>query len=317
MRAKSYAEVKEVLASADFRGWLEELIRATQSEREAAERFDELLTQSTLLDFRAELAQKNAIDTLYQAGECEDQAARLNAEAEELENRSFEAVARFEAHRVKVSEIWYRLGVLEKAVQEQRDRIGLESPGQGEHELRKREAEHRQVEEDYRRETKHKEGLWSEVEALWQTSAEKSLLLHEKEVQGRKVRKRAERLFREAEDRKLRSRKLRADADEQSAQRGTYRLRITELLVEARQRFDCAVGEEFIYFRQREDNDGIYTVSLIGDSESYNVEVKPLGLYRVDRQHGVGLLAPAAEPRATTPAESRFEDFFLSGRDKS
>jgi hypothetical protein len=315
MRAKSYAEVREVLGLADFRAWFEEVSRATQAQRDAAERFDELLTQSTLLDFRAELAQKNAIDTLYQAGECEDQAARLNAEVEALENRSFEAVARFESHRVKVSEIWYHLGSLEKKLHElQRD------PGaggsQGEQELRKREAEYRQVEVSYQRETQHKDGLWHQVEKLWQESAAKSLLHHEKEVQGRKVRRKAERLFREAEDRKLRGRKLRAEADEQSVQRGEHQRRLTELLGEAGQRFECAVGEEFVYFRQREDAEGIYAISLIGESEGYNIEIKPLGLYRVNRQHGVGALAPAVDPQAASPDEQRFENAFLGGRDK-
>jgi hypothetical protein len=291
MHARSYAEVREVLASADFRGWFEELGRATQARQDAAERFDELITQSTLLDFRAELAQKNAIDTLYQAGECEDLAARLNAESEDLENRSFEAVARFEAHRVKVSEIWYRLGGLEKGLQDSGERKEARP------ELTKREEEYAAVEADYRRETEHKEMLWSEVEQLWQSSAEKSLLLREKEAQGRKVRKLAERLFREAEDRKMRGRKLRADADEQSVRKGKQQTRIAELLEEARTRFGCAVGEEFLYFRQRDDRDGIYAVSLIADAENYTVEVAPLAVFRVERQHGVSLLDPAIEIR--------------------
>jgi hypothetical protein len=297
MRARSYAEVREVLTSADFRGWFEELGRATQARKDSAERFDELITQSTLLDLRAELAQKSAIDTLYQAGECEDLAARLNAESEELENRSFEAVARFEAHRVKVTEIWYHLGVVEKVLQELREGKELRS------ELAKREEEYALAEADYRRETERKERLWSEVEQLWQSSAEKSLLLHEKEVQGRKVRKLAERLFREAEDRKLRGRKLRVDADEQSVRKSKQQKRIAELLEEACGRFDCAVGEEFLYFRQREERDGIYAVSLISDSDSYNIEVTPLGVYRVDRQHGVGLMTLPVEPRSSPTPE--------------
>jgi hypothetical protein len=294
VRARSYAEVRDVLASAEFRGWFEELGRAIQARGDAGERFDELITQSTLLDFRAELAQKNAIDTLYQAGECEDLAARLNAESEEIENRSFEAVARFEAHRVKVSDIWYRLGVLEKTVQELRDGKAAAA------DLARREEEYAATEADYRRETQRKESLWSEVEELWQESAEKSLLLREKEAQGRKVRKLAERLFREAEDRKMRGRKLRVDADEQSERKGAQQRRTMELLQDARRRFDCAVGEEFLYFRRRDDPDGIYAVSLIADADSYNVPVSPLGIYRVGRQQGVSLLA-AVEER--TPSE--------------
>src|SRR5580658_2484697 len=122
MQAKSLAEVTELVSSAEFRGWAEDLAKVVAAEAAAAEHFDELLTQSTVMDFRAELAQKNAIDTLYKAGECEDLAARLFAEATDIENRSFEVVATFEEQRLKVSEIWYRMGSKEKSVVELRDR---------------------------------------------------------------------------------------------------------------------------------------------------------------------------------------------------
>ena len=70
MQAKSLAEVKELVSSAEFQAWADGLAQTVAAEGISAQRFEELLTQSTLLDFRAELAQKNAIDTLYKAGDC-------------------------------------------------------------------------------------------------------------------------------------------------------------------------------------------------------------------------------------------------------
>jgi hypothetical protein len=332
MKVKPLAEVKELIASADFQAWWESLSGARAAEAEAAERFDELLTQSTLLDFRAELAQKNAIDTLYRAGACEDTAAKLVAEATDVENRSFEVVAAFEEQRFRVSEIWYRLGAAEKAMEELRERVEADKgelqqvadrPKRKEAEaalvvaegdLRKAEREHRQVHEDYERETQRKLQLWDDVERLWASSAEMNLLVSEKRAEGKKIRKRAERLFREAEERKSRSKTLRAEADQQSSQRTAHAERMTQLLRDARERFGCAVGEEFLYWRQREDPAGAYCVSLIEDAEDYNIELKVLGIYRAEKQRGVEFLEPSHEKRKADENDERFEEFFLKGR---
>jgi hypothetical protein len=84
-------------------------------------------------------------------------------------------------------------------------------------------------------------------------------------------------------------------------------------LRDARERFGCAVGEEFLYWRQREDKDGAYCVPLIADAENYNLDVRRLSIYRLKRQRGVEFMEPA--PLAETPAsEGRVEEFLLSGR---
>ena len=54
----------------------------------------ELLAQVNLMEFRAEFTQKNAIDSLYLAGEYEDTAAQLLAEASEIENKSYTTSSR-------------------------------------------------------------------------------------------------------------------------------------------------------------------------------------------------------------------------------
>jgi len=56
-------------------------------------------------------------------------------------------------------------------------------------------------------------------------------------------------------------------------------------------------------------------VSLVEDKDGYNIEVKPLAVYSIDRQRGVAFLEPA---RAAAPSleegDKRFEDYFLKGR---
>jgi len=320
MQAKSLAEVKELVSSAEFQAWADGLAQTVAAEGISAQRFEELLTQSTLLDFRAELAQKNAIDTLYKAGDCEDVAARLNAEATDIENRSFEVIATFEEQRLKVSEIWYRMGAIEKGVNELRDRVqGLRNEKREaeatdlEATLRKQEREHRQVHGDYERETQRKTRLWEEVERMWGESAELNLLMAEKRLQGRKIRVRAERLFREAEDRKGAAKKLRGEADQESATRAAHQKRVEDLLRDARERFGCAAGEEFLYWRQREDKDGAYCVPLISDAEGYNLEVRRLVIYRLRRQRGLEFLEPVLEGVKAT-SEGRVDEFLQSGR---
>jgi hypothetical protein len=320
MQSKSLAEVKGLVGSAEFQAWADSLAQTVAAAAVSGDRFEELLTQSTLLDFRAELAQKNAIDTLYKAGDCEDVAARLNAEATDIENRSFEVIATFEEQRLKVSEIWYRMGAVEKGVNELRERVQNLRNEKHEAEaadleatLRKQEREHRQVHGDYERETQRKTRLWEEVERMWGESAELNLLMAEKRLQGRKIRVRAERLFREAEERKGAAKKLRGEADQESATRASHQKRAEELLRDARERFGCAAGEEFLYWRQREDKDGAYCVPLISDTEGYNLEVRRLGIYRLQQKRGLDFLEPALEG-LKTPSEGRVDDFLQSGR---
>src|SRR6185436_14523554 len=166
---------------------------------DAAARYEELLAQTTLMEFRAELSQKNAIDTLYRAGEHEDTAANMLFEATDLENKSFKAVGEFEEQRFRASETWYRLGASEKKVDEAKDKKVSDA------ELRAAERAFTQVSEEYERENARKLRLWDEVERLWARSAEVNLLVAEERALGKKVRKQAEGLFALAEERKKRA----------------------------------------------------------------------------------------------------------------
>jgi hypothetical protein len=315
MKPKRLAEIRALLSEPDFQGWWDALQRARVELSAREKAYDELLSQTTLMEFRAELTQKNAIDTLYRAGACEDAAANMVFEATELENRSFRAVADFEEQRYRASEVWYRLGAAEKLLDERKETHAQQKSKKSETELNTAEKDLRVASAEYEREMGRKNHLWEEVERIWARSAEVSLLVAEQKLRGKRIRKQAEGLFALAEERKMRARELRAEAEGASAAREAAEVRIRTLLQEARERFGCAAGEEFLYFRQKDNQKLAFCIPLVEDGETYNVDVKPLAVYAVDRQRGVAFLEPArADAPSVEEGDRRFEEYFLKGR---
>jgi hypothetical protein len=309
MRARRLDEVRELIASSDFQSWWQALVTARIALADAEAHRDELLAQLTSMEFRAELSQKHAIDTLYRAGEAEDAAAHLLAESETLENRSFPGVAAFEEQRYRVSELWYRLGALESQLEHARD---SKQPAP---QVLTLERQRQAAADEYERETARKNRLWDEVERLWAKSAEVSLLRSEQQLQARKVRRDAESLFAQAEERKKRAFSLRAEGEAAASSVETAKAKLEATRQAAVERFGALVGTDFLFFRHPHDSRHAYAVALVEDTEHYNVEVRPLALFSVEHRRGVGFLEPA---RAVAPAgddgDRRFETWFLHGR---
>lgn len=332
IKSHRLAEVKELMTSPEFQAWWTGLSAARNQLGDATDRYDELLAQAMLTDFRAELAQKNAIDTLYQSGEFEDVASGLLADSTELENQSFKALGDFEELRYKVSEMWYRLGASERQLDDLRDQVkellaGREKATPAnrrdvegklatrEQELKTAERTYRALHADYERENSKKTRLWDEVERIWARSAEMNLTMAEKRVRSKKVRREAEALFAQAEDRKRKAAQLRQEAEVANQAKEVASQAAGAQFKAAREKFGCAPGDDFLYFRERDQNQRALAVGLVSDSQSYNIEVKPLAVYTVDRQRGVGFLEPAIDhPSSQEEGDRRFEDFFLKGR---
>lgn len=309
MKQKRLAEVRALIEGDSFSTWYTQLDSARQALAAAESSYEEALAQTTLMEFRAELAQKNAIDTLYAGGEHEDTAATMLAETTDLENKSFKGVSDFEEQRYRASEAWYRHGAAEKNLEEARE---LKRSPQ---EIAEFERLFKQAAEEYERENGRKARLWDEVERLWAHSAEVGLLVAEQRSLSARVRKRAEALFGVAEQRKQRAKELKDESEAQAAALDAARARVSALKEQARERFGCAVGQDFLYFRHRDDQRAAWAVALVQDSESFNIEVRPKAIYLVDRQKGVGFLEPArATPLNVAAADQRFEDYFLKGR---
>ncbi len=299
MKAKQLSEVKDLLNSERFRTWYDGLGKARVRAREAVLRHEELLTQVHLMEFRAELKQKNASDTLYKAGEYEDAASSAEAEATNLENKSLELVGDFERQRGLCSELWAAMSALEQQADGNKDR-GLE-------------ARLKRSREEYERETARKNRLWEDVEAMWNASLEKSLAYMEQQVKARRVRKESEALFSDADKSTRSASAIKAESDGTAKDREVAETALKELMGTARSSFDAYVHEEFMYWPQQENNKQVWVVPLFSDHASYNLELKACQVYQASRQRGVQFLEPVVETRQSLE-DTRLADFFTKGR---
>ena len=295
MNSKRLAEVLALVGSGDFASWWKELEQA-RTENDAAKReWDELLSHAALVESQAEIIQKDAIDTLYRADESEDAAAKAQAEAAELENKSFRAVSEFEQQRFRASELWYRAGASEKELEELRETFRTAPSRKLEGELHALERSHRHLSDQYTREMQRRNRFWEEVEALWTKSAQVNLLVAEQQVLAKKVRRQAERLFASADEKRKEALALRAKAERAADQVSAAAKKIADALSSAKERFGCGVGNDFLYFLETENPKGVFCISLIGDRQNYNLELQPLCVYSLDPQLGVSRLEPARE----------------------
>lgn len=317
MRPVRLSEVRNLVSQPDFQDWWGQL-RATMDELERAQgRWTQALRDAALSEFNAELAQKNAIDTLYKAGESEDQAATLSSESSDAENAAFQLVAQFEDLRIHVSESWYRLGALEKSVEERTAAAGQEGHGKrAEDALRTASRAHAAAQEEYDRLNARKQELWQRVEATWARQAEASLKVAEAKMRGKRVRSEAEARFQDAERLKAGAERSRLESERSSNEVSALRTQVARMLAEATTRFGCAAGEDFLYFRQKDQASWAYAVALVEDGDSYNVEVRPLAIYSVEQKRGVTFLEPVRgeRPASMDEGDKRFEEYFLQGR---
>src|SRR6266851_5198096 len=276
MNSKRLSELSALVTSSEFVRWWKELQQARVESETAKRDWNELLSQVGTVEAQAEVMQKEAIDTLDRADECENAAATAQAEAAELENKSFRAVSEFEQQRFRASETWYRLGGSEKELDELRDAYTKAPNRKSEGDLQAAERSHRHLSEQYSREMERKE-----------------------------IRREAEALFAAADEKRKQAIGLRGEAErgEHRVEAAAKKIRVT--LDAAKERFGSGVGTDFLYFRETGNQEGALCVSLIADRENYNVEVQPLSIYSIDARVGVARLEPAREkitpPTATQP----------------
>lgn len=131
----------------------------------------------------------------------------------------------------------------------------------------------------------------AEGDAARATGPERSLLAAEHAVVARRIRREAERLFAEAEERRGRARQLSADegAAEREVREGEGREEA--LRAAARESFGCVPGPSFLYWAHQEDERSAFAVALADGAAG--LPVKALEIQVVARQRGVaGLEGP-------------------------
>jgi hypothetical protein len=316
VRAIRLSELQELIQSQPFAAWWLDFQRAVSGEREARLHDEDLVAQAQLMELRAELAQRAAVDVFTAAGESEESASRIGGEAQGLENRALEIVGTYEDQRFRTSDVWYRLGGAERAVELARDAAADSKRPEAKAALEHAERTRSHLQAEYESEDARRTRLWADVEGTWEKAFTRSLIAAETTLRTRAVRREAERLFKEAEERRTRARQLRADADAAGRARTAAGKRLGELLAGAGERFGCAPGEAFLYWRHRDDQRSAFAVALVDEPEACNLEVKPLAIYTVGRQRGIAFLEPAREGLGRTVEEGdrRFEEVLLGPR---
>ena len=313
MKAKHLDEVKELLALPEFQEWWKQLCLAQEELLAAQRQRDRLLARAAAVERQAELAQNSAADALERAGASESLAAALRAEMTGLDNRAFQLVSDYEEQRYDTSAAWYRLGALEKEVEEKA--AAARTGKHGEEALEAARHALALQEEEYRRRDARKNELWAQVEETWSRAVEAGLRHVEQSIRRSQGRRQAEAHLARAGARRERAAKLSRRAQEKSAAVDAAQELVRALRAKAESLFGCCAGEDFLYFRQREDERQVLCVSLVSDPESYNVQVTPLALYSVERTRGVTHLEPfRPTPHSAEQGDSRFEEYFLAGR---
>ena len=308
MKAKWQQEVKDLLASSEFRGWWEGLCAAEALLERTSAELEEQLGQVTLLEFRAEYSQKKGIDTLDRSNENEYAAEGMQAEASELENKALEAVARFEELRFLVSDLWSKLGAREHQMEHAR---AAGEKGK----VKSLEREVRLTREEYEKEMAKKVRAWDDVERMWGRALEINLMIAENRICSRKVRRQSEQNFLESERHRQNAEKLNREAKASEERLNELEQKIGDLYRKAAQRFNCISEKEFLYWQQRENNKLVWAVPLVEDRSSYNIEITPLTLYQVDRVRGVEFIEPVPERVVPEDEDSRIDEFFRAGPD--
>lgn len=336
MKAKyiNLKEIKNLIDSPIFKEWWTKYNEKKREILNINEEIDKIMAEENNHKFNANLVQKKALDRIEESSQMEALAAKWLAEASDMDNKSYEAVARFESKRVEVSELWFKVGALDHELETikaeintLRERLAAASDRQEvinlrttlknkEQALESLSKEFTKISELYEREAAKKKKLWEEVEMIWSITTEYNLKAAEAQAKAKRLKRDAERLLKESNYFTRKALEKQSEQENLISQREKDIEYIEELLRLAREKFECIAEDEFLYWPQKENPQMIYCVPLITDLENYNIEIRALNIYQVDKTKGVSFIEPVAEDRKRIKDEedTRIDDFFLKGR---
>jgi len=325
--------LKELISTSDFRTWhakhneLNAELLALEDKREDVE------LKLNIARFETEFIQGNADQTFLSAGDFEDQSARSEAEYASIENDSFQLLSDFEDKSRDEEDARIALHGLEEQLEKKRgsrsevsgkaaaaEKQGTSDAGISDEELKNLGGEiaglGRQVEtarKRLREEQKRRESLWDQVEETWVTAFRANMRRSEFSYQGRRIRARAERLFGKAET-------VRRRIDELSSQLAVLDEKLSSVkadmmrhLEHARKNFDCTVVDEFLFWPHDDDVHAALCVPLVDEQSHFNIQIKALKVYQIERDKGLDFIEPVPEEEMADD-DPRLESFFNEGR---
>ena len=325
MRAVPLRELRALIESAPFAAWWGDFWRALAAEREVQARHLAIAAEHRRAELEADLAQRQAVDTFSEAGHADEVAARVGAESQAHEVEALEKVGRFEEQRFRTSDLWYRVGGMERTLEVRREQLTaanrLQQDGEkartaSEAAVRVAERQLKVLQDEYAQEDRKRSRAWDEVESAWEKSFERSLVAAEHSTRARRIIREADQLFREAEEKRARARRFHEQAEE-GARLADEAVGSRGALVEdARGRFGCVCGDAFLYWRHPDDPQVAWALALCDDLTGWNLPVRAREVYMVGRVRGAAFLEAAREglPLSVERGDRRIENYFLGAR---
>lgn len=315
VQPRSSRELRVLIDSSDFVDW---------SQRHAE------LRQAVSKRRREELLESGdpAVEMMFRAGELEEQAAKYYAEYAAVENESLEKLSAYESQRMRATQYWMVWHAAEKRLEDARAEVS-ELTAQAEAAKKSKSADALKIHERLRESEKQRDqlatiatrtktesdrqyalrlSLWEKVEDSWHQSLRSNLARSEYAYQARRCRAEAEALFAGAlDDNESRSSDQDATVAVQEAERQYF-----EHIDAARERFSCVLIEEFVYVPIADDSKWVWCVPLVDEADQFNVQLRRLQVYQIERGRALDYIEPVAMAELETmdDEDPRLEMFF-------
>ncbi|MEL7305926.1 MAG: hypothetical protein AAGJ56_08850, partial [Myxococcota bacterium] len=247
-----------------------------------------------------------------------------------VENDSLEKLSAYESQRMRATQYWMMWHAAEKRLEDARAEVS-ELTAQTEAAKKSKSVDAQKTQERLREIEKQRDqlasvatrtktesdrqyalrlSLWEEVEESWHQSLRANLARSEYAYQARRCRTEAEALFAGALDgTEPRSSDEDSTAAVQEAERHYF-----EHIDEARDRFRCVLIEEFIYVPIADDSKWVWCVPLVDEADQFNVQLRRLQVYQIERGRALDYIEPVAMAELETmdDEDPRLELFFAA-----
>jgi len=310
MRALRARDIGELVRSDDFRSWFETFTELRLEIDGFKDNRKQALAEIGHLREHARELERLAEEGVMLAGELDDTAGHDRAAYAEIENDAFESLSEFETHRQTSTDLWAQASAAEKELEDrrlalaemrlqferasdtsQRDSMEAQLKGLDQQVLDAGHAAHtarRRLDSSEKERDEH----WRTVESSWSRSFRSRIAATEHAYQARRERKHAELNFAAAEQEKARILDLEKFVAEADNRLTVARREFQKVTDDGGRAFGCVLIQDFLYWPAADGARDALCVPLIEESEHLNIAVKPLGIYRIDRQKGLDLLEP-------------------------
>lgn len=330
MRSHRVHSLRDLVRSSEFLTWHKKHSEISEELHGLEDKREKLDLDLTIAKFRADSLQNFADETLFKAGDYEDQSARSEAKYAEIENDSFQLLSDFEDKSRDEEQARIELHGIEKVLEDRRQdaserRATLEAKSgresaQSDSKLRELGDEIASLGKQadvargkFDEQTKLREELWNQVEETWSNAFKANMARSEFSYQGRRIHSKAESYFAQADEIRKEVSTISDKISKTDERLGSVRADRTRHLDDAKKNFDCTVVDEFLFWPNTDDVHAALCIPLIDEQSHFNIQIKALKVYQIERDKGLDFIEPVPDEELNDE-DPRLNSFFIEGR---